>query len=450
MGEFPNEFVWGVSTAAYQIEGAWDAGGKGPSIWDTFAHTPGKIARGDTGDVACDHVHRYLEDCDLMAELGIGAYRFSVSWPRWMPEGRGRVAPAGRDFYERLVDALLERSITPWLCLYHWDLPQVLQDAGGWAKRDTALHFADYAGSVAERLGDRVPFMAMMNEPNVAGVVGHVLGMHAPGITDFPTFVATSHHLNLATGLALERVRADRPGVAAGNIVNVRPVESAEDRDEDHRAAALLDAVLNLHHVLPLLGRGYPAATAPLVDPFVRDGDLATIAAGLDWFGLNHYTKQRVRADPASVVGLSLVDPPPDAERTAMGWEVAPDALFERLTFLGELLGDVPLYVTENGAAFDDPAPQGEGIDDRARIDYLSRYVRAVARAREAGVDVRGYFVWTLLDNFEWHEGYAKRFGLVHVDHGGDLRRTPKASFRWFQELVATGSPDRADAALER
>jgi beta-glucosidase len=450
MPTFPNDFVWGVSTSAYQIEGAWDEGGKGLSIWDTFVRTPGAIARGETGDIACDHVRRYREDCDLMAELGVGAYRFSVSWPRWMPTGSGRVSPEGRDFYERLVDALLERGITPWLCLHHWDLPQALQDGGGWANRDTAYRFGDYAGSVVERLGDRVPAVAMLNEPNALGVLGHVIGIHAPGLRDFPTFVAASHHLNLATGLGLSRVRAERPGISAGTIVNVQPVEPADDRDEDHRAALLFDAVLNLHHLLPLVGRGYPPATAGLVEPLLRDGDLTAIAAGLDWFGLNHYTRQRVRSDPGSLVGLSLADPPPGTERTAMGWEVAPEALYQQLVALAELLGEVPIFVTENGAAFDEEVGPDGRVDDPARVDYLGRYVREVARAREAGVDVRGYFVWTLLDNFEWHEGYAKRFGLVHVDHAGDRRRTPKTSFRWYQELVATGSPDRADAAVSR
>ena len=447
MTDFPADFVWGVSSAAYQIEGAWAEDGKGPSIWDTFSHTPGRVARGDTGDVACDHYHRYREDVELLAGLGVGAYRFSVSWPRWLPEGRGRVNRAGRDFYDELVDELLDRGIEPWLCLYHWDLPQALQDAGGWEARDTALHYADYAASVLSVLGDRVRRVAMFNEPNAAAVAGYLLGIQAPGTSDLTSFVAASHHLNLATGLGLQRLRSERSGLELGTIVNLQPIVPEREDEEDRRAAAVLDAFWNAHHVDPLLYGRYPELTAGMFDDVIRDGDLETIAQPLDWFGLNHYSHHRVAADPASLYGLALVPPSDDAETTAMGWEVVPDALFDQLVALREKLGGVPIYVTENGAAFRDRVDDRGEVHDQARIDYLARYLRAVARARDAGVDVRGYFVWTLLDNFEWHEGYAKRFGLVRVDFETQERR-PKASYDWYRRMIETRKiEDAAEAA---
>jgi beta-glucosidase len=447
MRDFPTDFVWGVSSAAYQIEGAWAEDGKGPSIWDTFSHTPGRVANGHTGDVACDHYHRYREDVDLLAGLGVGAYRFSVSWPRWLPEGRGRVNRAGRDFYDQLVDEVLGRGIEPWLCLYHWDLPQALQDEGGWEARDTALHYADYAASVLSVLGDRVRRVAMFNEPNAAAVAGYLLGIQAPGTSDLTSFVAASHHLNLATGLGMQRLRSERSGLELGTIVNLQPiVPERDDEEEDLRAAAVLDAFWNGHHLDPLLYGRYPELTAGMFEDVIREGDLETIAQPLDWFGLNHYSHHRVSADPASLYGLALVPPSDDAETTAMGWEVVPDALFDQLVALREKLGGVPIYVTENGAAFRDRVTAGGEVHDEARIDYLARYLRAVARARDAGVDVRGYFVWTLLDNFEWHEGYAKRFGLVRVDFE-TLERRPKASYDWYRRLIETRRIDDAAEA---
>ncbi|CAN5723742.1 GH1 family beta-glucosidase [soil metagenome] len=438
MDTFPADFVWGVSTSAYQIEGAWAEDGKGESIWDAFVHESGRIANGDTGDVACDHYHRSLEDCDLVAELGVDAYRFSVSWPRWMPTGRGRVNRAGRDFYDRLVDALLARGIAPWVCLYHWDLPQALQEAGGWAARDTAERYADYAASVVGVLGDRVRHVALFNEPNTTAVLGHLLGIHAPGVSDLNAFVRTSHHLNLATGLGLARLRSESSALELGTIVNVQPVVPERDTDEDRQAAATLDAFWNGNHLDPLFEGRYPELTGGMFESVIRDGDLDRISQPLDWFGVNHYTHNRVAADPASLYGASLVPPPDDVQTTAMGWEVAPHALFDQLVALRARLGAVPIFVTENGAAFREAVDDhGDLVRDTKRIDYLSRYVREVGRARAAGVDVRGYFVWSLLDNFEWHEGYGKRFGLVHVDYETQ-ERTRKASFEWYRALVAT------------
>ncbi len=443
--DFPPSFTWGVSTAAYQIEGAAREGGRGPSIWDVFSQTPGKVARGDTGDVACDHYHRWREDLELLRELGVGAYRFSVAWPRWQPSGRGEVNPAGRDFYERLVDGLLDIGVAPWLCLYHWDLPQALQAQGGWSRRDSVEWFGDYAASVMGVLGDRVEHVAVLNEPNVVGLLGHLLGVHAPGLTDLAAYVAATHHLNLATGDTLARLRAEHAGWRLGTILNLQPVLAESDDEPDAAAATLLDAVWNGNHLEPLVSGRYPPATEAMMAPVVEEGDARRIRQPLDWFGLNLYSQLRVAADPASLVGLRLVDPPEAVETTAMGWEVAPEALSRQLVEAAARLGDVPIVVTENGAAYRDrPGPDLE-VDDALRTRYLERHVREVQAARERGVDVRGYFVWSLLDNFEWHEGYAKRFGLVYVDYASQ-QRSPKRSFRWFRELIRSGCIPASDA----
>jgi beta-glucosidase len=435
---FPTTFTWGVSTAAYQIEGAVAEGGRGPSIWDEFSHTPGKVARDENADVACDHYHRWREDLALLRELGVGAYRFSVAWPRWMPTGRGPVNPVGRDFYDRLVDGLIEIGVEPWLCLYHWDLPQALQSEGGWASRDVVEHFGEYAASVMQVLGDRVRHVAMLNEPNGVGLLGHLLGIHAPGLTDLGAYAAATHHLNLATGDALARLRAEARGWQLGTIVNLQPVVAAQASAEDALAAELLEAAWNGNHVDPLVLGRYPSATERLLEPVVHDGDLERIRQPLDWFGLNLYSQVRVAADPTSLIGLQILDPPEEAETTAMGWEVAPEALSRQLVDAQARLGSVPIVVTENGAAYRDrPGPDLE-VDDRRRIRYLERHVREVQAAREEGIDVRGYFVWSLLDNFEWHEGFAKRFGLVYVDYRTQ-RRVPKRSFRWYQQLIRDG-----------
>ncbi len=442
---FPPDFVWGVSTAAYQIEGGATSDGRGPSIWDTFSHTPGRVANGDTGDVACDHYHRWVDDLDLVQALGVGAYRFSVSWSRWLPDGRGRVNRAGASFYDRLVDGLLERGVEPWLCLYHWDLPQALQDEGGWADRDVVEWFGDYAASVMGALGDRVAHVAMLNEPNVAGLLGHLLGVHAPGQTDLATYAAATHHLNLATGHALRRLRSERSSWRLGTILNLQPVVPEGDGEDDAAASDLLDAAWNGNHLEPLVAGRYPAVMEAILAGAVRDGDMERIRQPLDWFGLNMYSQLRVAADPASLIGLRLVDPPDEVETTAMGWEVAPKALSFQLSDVKARLGDVPIVVTENGAAYRDrPDPDLE-VDDLRRTRYLESHVREVEAARAAGVDVRGYFVWSLLDNFEWHEGYAKRFGLVYVDYATQ-RRVPKRSYRWYQRLVRDGVvPSSAD-----
>lgn len=436
MSRFRDDFVWGVSTSAYQIEGGITAEGRGESIWDTFAAKPGTVSDGSDGSVATDHYHRWEEDLDLLAELGVGAYRFSVAWPRVQPAGRGKPSRAGLDFYERIIDGLRGRGIAPWICLYHWDLPQALQDKGGWANRDTAAYFADYAEHVASAFGDRVDHIFTFNEPNVHAVMGHLLGLHAPGKREFSEFLACIHHQNLATGMAVQRLRAAAPSVKVGTILNLQPVVPALPGEEHEAAARLVDAAYNRSALDPLFRGTYPEAIEGLMAPYVRGGDLDTASTGIDVLGVNHYTRLYVTADPQGPAGLALAEPPAGRKRTAMGWEVAPDALLAQLRELKDDYGNPPVVITENGAAFPDlPGPDGR-IDDRDRASYLAAYLRAVGEAVDAGCDVRGYFVWTLVDNFEWGHGFDRRFGLVHLNRES-LERTPKSSFEVYREIVA-------------
>jgi beta-glucosidase len=436
MIEFPEEFIWGASTASYQIEGAVTEDGRGASIWDMFSHTAGRTNAGDTGDVACDHYHRYREDVRLMADLGLQAYRFSVAWPRIFPGGGGRSNRKGIDFYSRLVDTLLDHGVAPWVCLYHWDLPQAIEDRGGWTSRDTVHRFADYAETVADALGDRVENFLMINEPSVVALLGHLLGVHAPGRTDMAAYAAATHHLNLAAGEGIRRLRQMGPW-RLGTILNMEPVHGGGDPDnpEERRVVATYDAFRNRNYADPLLLGRYPEATEALLAPFVRDGDLETIRQPLDMLGLNLYTRARVSFDPGSLVGFRQLDPPAGAPRTAMNWEIYPRALYEQLIELKERYGNPPVFVTENGAAFADAPDQRGAVSDPRRVRFLAGYLRALHRALEEGADVRGYFVWSLMDNFEWAEGYAKRFGLVYVDYETQ-ERLPKSSFHWYRQTI--------------
>jgi beta-glucosidase len=434
MVQFPEEFVWGVSTAAYQIEGAVREGGRGDSIWDTFSHTPGKTAGGDTGDVACDHYHRYREDVALMADLGVQAYRFSVAWPRIFPTGKGRPNRKGLDFYGRLVDALLERGIAPWVCFYHWDLPQALEDGGGWTVRDTVHRFSDYAEVVADHLGDRVRHFLMLNEPSIVALLGHLLGMHAPGRADISSYAAATHHLNLATGQTIARLR-ETGEWQLGTVLNLEPVHGQGDDEQARKVVALYDAFRNRNYADPLLFGRYPEVSSQLMQAHLRDGDLEAIRQPLDMLGLNLYGRVRVAPDEGSLFGFRQLDPPSGAPLTAMNWEVYPNALYEQLVELKERYGNPPVYITENGAAFADRTGPGGSVHDPRRIRYLARYLAAARRAMDEGADVRGYFVWSLLDNFEWAEGYDKRFGLVYVDYQTQ-KRTPKSSFEWYRQAI--------------
>ncbi|MFI7598137.1 GH1 family beta-glucosidase [Actinoplanes sp. NPDC049681] len=423
---FPPGFLWGVSTAAYQIEGAVREDGRGPSIWDTFSHTPGRVRDGDTGDVACDHYHRWAQDVELLAELGVSAYRFSIAWPRVQPAGAGPVNGAGLDFYDRLVDALLARGIAPVPTLFHWDLPQALEDAGGWLSRETSYRFADYAAVVADRIGDRISRWITLNEPVVHMAQGYAFGTHAPGRTLLMDALPVAHHQLLGHGLAMRALRT-RGGAEVMITNNCTPVRAAGD---DLAAAEVYDAFHNRLFLDPVLRGEYPPFAADA--DFVRDGDMEVIATPMDALGLNYYNPTLVKAAPeGSPLPFETVDIE-GVPRTAFGWPVVPDGLRELLVGLRERYAGLlpPVYITENGCSTAGP------VHDADRIDYLDGHLRALHAAIEAGVDVRGYFVWSLLDNFEWAEGYSQRFGLVHVDYETQ-RRTPRDSFAWFRAVLA-------------
>ncbi|MGW4466169.1 GH1 family beta-glucosidase [Micromonospora sp. NPDC004704] len=448
---FPVDFWWGAATAAYQIEGAVTEGGRTPSIWDVFAATPGRIEDGGTGETATDHFHRYREDVALMAELGLAAYRFSVAWPRIRSAGGAGVNAAGLDFYDRLVDALLAAGITPVATLYHWDLPQELEQAGGWTNRDTAGHFADYASAVASRLGDRVRLWNTLNEPWCSAFLGYGSGGHAPGRTSHRDALTATHHLLLAHGLATRALRAAATTGQVGIALNagrVRPVSTAP---ADLDAARRIDGLLNRIFFDPLLRGAYPADiqadTAGITDwSFVRDGDLAVISTPIDALGVNYYQPDLVGAAPAGQsdpgtpypTAQDIVFHPTPGPVTDMGWSIDPTGLREVLLGIRRDYGDIPMYVTENGAAYVDRVTPDGRVPDPERIDYLHAHLAAVHEAMSAGVDLRGYFVWSLLDNFEWGYGYSKRFGLVHVDYATQAR-TLKDSAHWYREVIAAG-----------
>jgi beta-glucosidase len=461
---FPDGFVWGTATAAYQVEGAVTEDGRGPSIWDTFSHTPGRIVDGSTGDVTCDHYHRYADDVALMADLGLDSYRFSIAWPRVVPTGAGRVNQAGLDFYSRLVDTLLERGITPLVTLYHWDLPQPLEDAGGWTNRATALRFAEYAEVVGAALGDRVPTFTTFNEPWCSAYLGYAAGVHAPGRTDTASSLTAAHHLNLAHGLGVRALRAVLPAGADVSItLNLAYVKPATDSPADVRAARHVDALSNRIFLDPILRGRYPDE---LLDDlrhitdwsFVKRGDEATIQQPIDVLGINYYTPTVVAAateelreqaarrsanDPMEPEGVApypgtdlAFSVPQDGPYTAMGWRIEPEGFTELLLRVHRDHPGVPLVITENGAAFADPVGPDGVVHDADRIDYLRAHIGAVHEAIRQGVDVRGYFAWSLMDNFEWAWGLSRRFGIVHVDYD-TLVRTPKDSFRFYRDVIA-------------
>jgi beta-glucosidase len=438
---FPPNFLWGTATAAYQIEGATREDGRGQSIWDTFSATPGKIDSGDTGEMANDHYHRYREDVELMAGLGVDAYRFSIAWSRILPQGQGNVNEKGLDFYERLVDALLSKGIKPFVTLYHWDLPQTLQDEGGWARRETAYAFADYAEIVTRRLGDRVASWITHNEPWVASYLGHGVGVHAPGIKNMQTAVDVAHHLLLSHGLAVPRLRAAIPsGTPVGITLSLSPVYPEDERPETKRDTDLADSFNIRWFVDPLFRASYPDqlfTNLGVNPPPIQDNDLATISTPVDFLGVNNYFRWIVRGQDQQprADSYQTVAPIPSACYTEMGWEIAPEGIRDLLVRLHQDYNVPSLYVTENGAAFKDEWHGEEVLSDPRRVSYLQEYIQAVGEAIQRGAPVKGYFVWSLLDNFEWAEGYSKRFGIVYVDYPTQ-RRIPKESSRWYASLL--------------
>lgn len=459
---FPDGFLWGAATASYQIEGAVREDGRGTSIWDTFTARPDTVRGGDTGEIACDHYHRYTDDVALMSRLGLHAYRFSVAWPRVQPTGQGTPNELGLDFYDRLVDALLDHGIDPFLTLFHWDLPQALEDTGGWTSRETADRFADYATIVATRLGDRVRHWATLNEPWCSAFLGYASGVHAPGRRDQAASLVAAHHLLLAHGLAVRVLRAALPDTAEISIaLNVHQFDPASDAEEDLAAVRRVDGVANRIFLDPIIHGHYPddvlATTAHLTDfSFVADEDLEVISTPIDALGVNYYTPATVTAravtgdDPAEEA-TGGTEPYPgcddirflarEGKRTDMDWLIDPDGLTRLLLRLARDLPGMPLMVTENGAS--DPTGVVNGtVEDTVRTAYLDGHLRAAHTAIRSGVDLRAYFVWSLLDNFEWAWGYSRRFGIVHVDYPTG-RRTPKQSALWLREVIrANGLPD--------
>lgn len=437
---FPESFLWGAATSAYQIEGHPLADGAGPSIWHRFAHLPGRIANADTGDLACDHYRRWREDLDLMAGLGLQAYRFSIAWGRVLPQGRGAINAKGLDFYLRLVDGLLERGILPMVTLYHWDLPAALHDRGGWLNPDSPDWFADYAQILFRALGDRVPLWVTINEPWVVAVLGYLTGELAPGHRDLYEAPRVAHHLLLAHARASAAYRTLGRG-HIGIAVNLEPQHPASASVADRQAAERRDAWINRWFLDPLLLGAYPPELAALFGPAWPESacaQAASLRTPTDFIGVNYYSRGLVRADPTAVPLMASPASPPDLPRTAMGWEVYPQGLAETLRWLQERYGNPPVYLTENGAAFDDPPPAHGEVADAPRQAYLRAHLLAAREALAQGADLRGYFAWSLLDNFEWAFGYAKRFGLIRVERETQAR-TLKASARFYREVIRSG-----------
>jgi beta-glucosidase len=435
--QFPTDFIWGAAAASYQIEGAITEDGRGESIWDRFSATPGKVRNGDTGEIACDFYHRYPQDIELMRELGLDAFRFSIAWPRVVPDGRGAVNEKGLDFYDRLVDELLAQDIRPFATLYHWDLPQALEDRGGWPARDTVEAYVEYVEAVVARLGDRVSDWTTHNEPRVVAWQGYGLGVHAPGRTSERDALATAHHLLLSHGRAVEILRREVPGAQVGITLDLWPYYPASPSEEDIDAARHLDGFHNRWFLDPIFHGHYPedllehfGASAPTVEP----GDFETISAPIDFLGVNNYSRHVIQANPDGGEPIHLRDPA--SQYTDMEWEVYPDGLRNMLLRIRDDYGPRAIYITENGASFPDVRVHDGQVRDPERQAYLEGYLAAIGRAIEAGAPVKGYFVWTFLDNFEWGWGYWKRFGIVYVDFP-TLERVPKGSYYWYRDFIA-------------
>lgn len=446
---FPNDFIWGTATSAYQIEGGWQAEGKGESIWDRFSHTQGKILNGDTGDLACDHYHRWKEDLELLTFLGVDAYRFSVSWPRILPEGIGEVNPAGLDFYSRMVDHLLAAGITPFLTLNHWDLPQALEERGGWPSRISTAAFREYADVVSRHLGDRVKNWITHNEPWVIAFLGYQSGVFAPGKQSWEDALRAAHHLLVSHGEAVPVIRENSRGCEVGITLNLTDVQPASSREQDQQAAGRLDGHVNRWFLDPLFRKRYPEdmlacyrklgyLPADFGD-LVQEGDLEAAAEKTDFLGVNYYTRAVVsETDPPGRIP-SIDSFPEGTPRTDTGWEIYPEGLVNVLCRLHEEYKIPKIYITENGASFDDSPDQEGRIRDARRIAYLHSHFCSAGKSIQQGVPLAGYFVWSLLDNFEWASGYSQRFGLVWVDFT-TLERTPKDSAVWIKNITAKNS----------
>ncbi|MBV8604904.1 MAG: beta-glucosidase [Pelomonas sp.] len=437
--DFPADFVWGCSTSSYQIEGAVHEGGRGESIWDRFCSEPGRIRDGSSGAVACDHYHRWPEDLDLARSLGVGAYRFSIAWPRVLPQGRGAVNAAGLDFYDRLVDGMLARGLDPWATLYHWDLPQALQEQGGWKHRATVAAYLEYADAVSRRLGDRVKHWITHNEPWCSCFMGYWEGVHAPGETSLQAALQANHHVLLSHGQSLAVLRANSPGAKVGITLSLHPIVAASTSAADQAAAARHDGTRNRWFLDPLHGRGYPADMLELfadIAPRTEAGDLADIAAQTDFLGVNYYFPEVVADAPEAGPTRTRVVERHGVERTAFGWEVSPQGLVDLLVRLQQDYAPGTVYLTENGSTYEDMLRPDGTVQDSERLSYLVRHLDALRATIAHGVPVKGYFAWSLLDNFEWAEGYLRRFGLAYVDYPTQ-QRILKASGHWYRRFLS-------------
>lgn len=442
--QFPKDFRWGVSTAAFQIEGAASEDGKGPSVWDSFAGVPENIADRKNGDVTCDHYHRYREDVSLMKSLNVKNYRMSLAWTRLFPEGSGRRNDAGFAFYDRLIDALLESGITPWVTLFHWDLPECLQKKGGWASRETIDRFLEYADAATAHFSDRVKDWMTFNEPWVYSFCGHLYGVHAPGLKDLPTTLAVAHHILVAHGKAIPIIRKNVPGAKVGIVNNLALIESATERDEDRAAARRWDLAFNKWFMDPLFGRPYPEEIVSLYGkamPRIEKGDMEAMATKADFLGVNYYTRRLVAYDPKNAhIQAKQVYRPCVARAEFEEWEINPEALYLLLRDIKRDYGDIPIYISENGTSGADSVSADGCVHDPVRVEYLRRHFAAAWQAIQEGCPVRGYFVWSLYDNFEWGFGFTKRFGIVYTDYNRDLRRIIKDSGHFFSGVCADNS----------
>ena len=437
--DFAADFRWGCSTSSYQIEGAVQEDGRGESIWDRFCAAPGHIRDASSGAVACDHYHRWPQDLNTAASLGTNAYRFSIAWPRIFPQGRGRVAnQKGLDFYSRLVDGMLERGLEPWVTLYHWDLPQALQEQGGWANRETVAAFVEYTDVVSRHLGDRIKHWITHNEPWCTAFIGNYEGAHAPGLKNFQTALQVCHNVLVSHGLAIPVIRRNVPGAQVGAALSLHPLQPASNSAQDVAATLRHDGLRNRWFLDSLHGRGYPSDVWNILGdkaPVVQDGDLQTIATATDFLGVNYYFPEIVADAPGRGVMATRVVDSPNVERTAFGWEVSPDGMVALLSRVARDYQPAVIYLTENGSSYEDAvSPKGE-IDDVERRRYLVRHLQALREIVAKGIPVKGYFAWSLLDNFEWAEGYIRRFGLTHVDFNTQQRRL-KLSGKWYRSFL--------------
>jgi len=446
---FPDNFIWGTATASYQIEGAAHTDGRGPSIWDTFSHTPGKVLNGDTGDVACDHYNRLNEDLDLLKAI-VPNYRFSVSWSRVLPEGRGQINEKGIAFYDRLIDGLLARGIAPWTTMFHWDLPQALQDKGGFSNRDILGWFDDYAELLVRRFGDRVNNWITFNEPSVYAWIGHSIGVHAPGLRDEKAYLPCAHHINMVIGRTYRALKSEKSTLNVGSSYTLMTIRG-EKPDTDRKTVGTMDALWNGNHFDPLMKGYYPAVMAEQFEPYIKGNDMQVARNKMDFVGVQHYTPFEAKRDTSYPFNVIWGDKPAHTQKTDIGWSIEPDGFYECLTNFKKLYGNVPLLVTENGCAWFDEVAGDGACHDPKRIDYLHNYISAMHRAMKDGVNMIGYFVWSFLDNFEWAEGYSQRFGITHVDYKNNCKRTPKDSYYWYGDVVRANSlvaeRDKKDAA---